>query len=163
MAKIMPPGDDREDEIFDCFAGDETETLKLSPKLWVELKKEPDYGEENDLVALRFAKPQLNDDGETVFSLDGSRYNLSLMAIYVVDWNLTDSEGKSVRLPRKLAERIAVMRRLNKVVGEKILGRIIEMRNEAAAAEAGDGEQEADEEELDPLSDSDSDDGPKST
>lgn len=154
MAKNAPAAS-LEDEVFDCFATDDTEVLKITSKLWVELKKEADYGEENDLVSLRYA-PMLNERGDTVSAFDASRYNLLLMAIYVVDWNLPDAEGKAVRLPRKVHERVALLRRLDKRIGEKILGRILELRGIQVAVEGEqDQEAEADQEEPDPLSGSD--------
>jgi hypothetical protein len=152
MAGKHAPPTSLEDEIFDCFATDEVEVLKITSKLWVELKREADYGEENDLVSLRYA-PMMDDRGEHVPGFDASRYNLLLMAVYVVDWNLPDAEGKTVRLPRKVHERVALMRKLDKRIGEKILGRILELRGIQVVVqgepEAG---AEADQEEPDPLS-----------
>lgn len=124
-------------DISACFAGDETVRVSLSAKLWVKLKTELDYGEEqllNNQLLKGYSQDKLRqtaDSGQSLTYLtDSAAYNLMRLALYVVDWNLPNKEGVTVRVPRNLDERVAIMKRLSQPIAGAIQAEIAKLRHE---------------------------------
>lgn len=121
----------------DFFASEETVTFELGDGYWVELKRELDYGEENELegAAIRAGVAPGAVGGVATPTLEYSiRNQRSLMlALYIVEWNITDRAGRVVALPHALSQRQQIVDKLSPSTARKIVGRIEQLRIEAAA------------------------------
>jgi len=132
-------------EIMDCFAGDETVTIYLDRLQWVRLKKELDYGEEQQLSTALFVGYSQDElraaaaQNKQIQLTNSGQFMLTRLAVYIDDWNLLDKRtGTTVRLPRKTDERIAIIKRLSKDAASMLEAKIIELRGEGQTQEASD-------------------------
>jgi hypothetical protein len=138
-AQAEPENVVRMADYFDCFATAETERLQLSPKLWVELKKELDEGEASELdeawmsgfEQTATSNGPLPTEGEVesnvVYHTKFGHWRLMKLALFIVDWNLTGADGKTVRWPRRRQERMQVVAKLSPRIAQVIRGRIDEL------------------------------------
>lgn len=123
-------------EIVDCFAGDETVTIHLDQVQWIRLRKELDYGDEQELntaLVKGYSTEQLRSaaaQGITLTHVNSGKYMLMRAALYIDDWNLLGKDGATVRLPRRLDEKVAVISRISKPIGDTIEAKIAEIRGD---------------------------------
>lgn len=129
------------DELLECFAADETVTIHLDRVQWVRLKKELDYGEEQELntaLVTGYSTDQLRAAaaaGQTITHTNSGRYMLMRVALYIDDWNVLGRDKTTVRLPRQMDERVKVIRRMSKPLAAIIEAKIAEIRGEGEPAQ----------------------------
>jgi hypothetical protein len=120
------------------FTSEETDTFYVEEGFWVELKKELDYGEENELegAAIR-AGVSMAGTGPATPTLEYSVGNQRelMLALYICDWNLSDDNDKPVPLPDSLSRRREIVKRLSPRFARTIMGRIDQLRAEAMASD----------------------------
>lgn len=116
------------------FASEETVTVNLDDGIWVELKKELDYGEESELEGAAI-KAGLNPDGSAKMEFSLKQQRQLMLALYLVDWNLPGANGKVVALPESLARKQEVVGRLSSKAARQIVGWITRLRAEAGAVD----------------------------
>jgi hypothetical protein len=147
------------EEAFEFFASEETTTIYLTPQYWVRLKNELDYGAQNELdnaAVTGFSTQQARKaaaEGETVIHTDLGRQRLLKIALFIDDWSLPGPDKKTMRWPRSIPERVAVVRTMKPKLAQAIsdeIDRLIGARNEALQAEGYDAEG-AGAEETDPT------------
>lgn len=115
------------------FATEETATVRLDDQgHYVELKRELDYGEEGDLQGASL-KAGLQPDGTPKVEVSLRQLRLLTIAIYLVDWNLTNAQGKRVPLPSSMEQRVELVARLRPAWAEKIAEAIAELRAEPSS------------------------------
>jgi len=147
---------------FDFFASDETVTVYFNEpgsafRVWARIKRELDYGEEqelNSILVRGYSRDQLESAaaiGNTITHVNSGAYMLARLALYIDDWNLTDSSGVTVRLPRQLDQRVAVMRRLKKTWAEKLQAEIARLRGEPTGEPTSETKALPEGESMDPL------------
>lgn len=135
-----------EPEIIDCFASDETVTKKLAPtRYWVEIKRHLSAGEQTDVDAAYFSSISVADQQAAAAAnrkmyIDWPRQKFLKLASYVNDWNLCDAEGKTVRLPSGLQERMVIMRNLAPRMADLIQAAVDEVVADELAARHADAE-----------------------
>lgn len=135
MAKAPTP----EPKTIDCFATDETKTVKLpGTRYWVEVKRHLTAGEQSDVDEALFDSVSMED--REAAAQQGKRLYLSLskqrflkLAIFIEDWNLCDAEGKTVRLPSALQDRVLIMRNLSRQMAELVQAAVDEVAAEELA------------------------------
>ena len=118
---------------------------------WIELKEELDFGEQTILdnaSVIGVQREQLEstaDAGQTV-RLDLTRHRFLLCAIWLLNWSLPpDEDGRPIRFPRHINERIEAIKALNPRWGDIIVEVITEhiaaqQEDEEAAQRAADDE-----------------------
>ncbi len=134
-------------EVFDFFSSEATDTFYLTPdqRLWVRIKRELDFGEQNELdnaSLVGYSVEQIRAMGtneRTVIHTDLGKQRLLRMALYIEDWNLTDREGKTIRWPRKVDERQALLKRMNPKWAAMIDGEILRLITTANATAEAEG------------------------
>jgi hypothetical protein len=147
---------------FEFFASDETTTLYLSPQHWVRIKNELDYGAQNELdnasvtgfSVQQARQAQAAGEQETLIHTNLGRQRLLKIALYVDDWNLPGPDGKTMRWPHRIDERIAVVKTMKARLASAILAevdRLIALANETREAEGYHGEPVEAAEETDPT------------
>ena len=145
----MPKSTQAPIETVDCFASDETKTVKLIPtRYWVEVKRHLDAGEQADIDEALFDSVSMED--REAAAATGRKLYLSLakqrflkLAVFVVDWNLCDETGKTVRLPSPLQDRVVVMRKLSRRMAELIGAAVDDVAAEELKALEADAEDDA--------------------
>lgn len=133
-------------EAFECFASDETKTVKLKgTRYWVEIKRYLTDGEQTDIDSALFESVSAPDAQAAAAS--GQKMYLSLskqkflkMASFVADWNLCNAKGITVPLRGTLQEKIAIMRSLSKPMAALIVAAVDEVAGEELASMEADPE-----------------------
>lgn len=126
---------------FEFYASAETTTLYLDSqqRLWVRLKRELDFGQQNELdnaSVTGFSAQQARaraQVGQTLIHTDMGRQRLLKLALYIDDWNFPGPDGKTLKWPRHISERVGVLRRMNARLATAILqeiDRLIAEQNE---------------------------------
>ena len=122
-----------------------------SGKYWIEIQEELDFGQQTILdnaSVIGVQREQANEGsepGQTV-RLDLTRQRFLLCATWMTRWSLPpDANGKDIRLPRHINDRIEVLKRLNPAWGDAIVAAITEhvaarQAEEEAAQTAADEE-----------------------
>lgn len=136
----------KEPEIIDCFATDETKTVKLpGTRYWVEVKRHLTAGEQGDVDEALFESVSMED--REAAAQQGKRLYLSIskqrflkLAIFIEDWNLCDASGKTVRLPSALQDRVLIMRKLSRRMAELVQAAVDEVAAEEIKAMEADPE-----------------------
>jgi hypothetical protein len=129
-------------DMSDLWASDATKKIDLGPGVWVEIKDELDHGEEQAMQSAAMkgiTRQQLVNavdeaDTQDVILMDTARLHFLKLAFYVIDWNLRDSQGRSVTLPAKVEDRVKLFKRLKPAIGTKISEAIDALREEKAKA-----------------------------
>lgn len=143
------PSSTQEPVAIDCFASDETKTVKLPPtRYWVEIKRHLDAGEQADIDEALFDSVSMED--REAAAATGRKLYLSLakqrflkLAVFVVDWNLCDEKGVTVRLPSALQDRVVVMRKLSRKMAELITTAVDEVAAEELKSLEADAEDDS--------------------
>lgn len=142
---------------FDFFASNDSIVIHLSSKYWVKFKRHLNQGEQDELdnAALR----GMQQDGVLGTVAAGSTYIFDLkrqrelkLALYLADWNIPDKEGKTVRLPAQLAQRIQLLRNLDPRFGKLLheqIDKLIAEDAELALAQAVPVDEQPEEEDDD--------------
>jgi hypothetical protein len=126
--------------------------LGRSGKFWIEIQEELDFGQQTILdnasvIGVQREQSQAGGDAASTVRLDLTRQRFLLCATWLVRWNLPpDKNGKEVRLPRHVNDRIEVMKRLNPVWGDAIVAAITEHvaeKQEAAQVAQDEADEEA--------------------
>lgn len=118
------------------FATEETVEIKLDDEgHYVEIKRELDYGEEGELAGAAI-RSGLNPDGSPKMEYSLRDQRLMTIALYLVDWNLTGGNGKTVPLPDGIVKRVELVGRLSPKWASKIVAKIEELRAENGDAVA---------------------------
>lgn len=117
------------------FASEETEVFDLGDGYWVELKRDLDYGEESELEGAAI-KAGLDPTGQPRMEFSLKQQRALMLALYIVDWNIPDVNGKTVRLPPSVARRVEIVGHLSTPVARRIATRIEAIRRGVGAAEA---------------------------
>lgn len=127
------------------FAARGTERVELGDGYWVDVSLGLTWGERNridngGLVGFT----SLNEADATALrsnvrmEADIARQRALTLAIYIRDWNLTDSRGKIVRWPAqdKVRERMTLIESINEETGQKIMEAVQRIRGETEDAPA---------------------------
>lgn len=135
-------------EAFDFFASAETFTIypiSVNTRLWVRIKKELTFGEQSELdnaatsgYSVRELKEKMQQS-EVVIHSDIRRHRLMKLALYIDDWNLPAPDGQTIRWPRKLDERVALLERMNDRLGKLLSNEVDRLLGEQAAAREAEG------------------------
>ena len=145
------------------FATDDTETVFLFPKsaahpagVWVTFKRELSYGEACDVDSALFtglkpdelerataaAEARAARGGSSTILVDTGRQRKLRLAMWISDWNFPDRQGKTVRWPASLSERIQVISSLGEKAGEWLSAQVARIAGEAEAVLVADAEDE---------------------
>jgi len=120
----------------DFFAEAGTVTVYIDqPKnrYWVRVKRELDFGEQNELDNALVRGWQTNGQGDGASNADPAgmmavvdlgKQRLMKLALYVDDWNLPGGDGKTVRWPARLPERMVLLKRMKPGAATMILAEI---------------------------------------
>jgi hypothetical protein len=149
-------------DIANLFATDETTTVFLFPKsdahpsgVWVEFKKQLTYGEQCDVESALFTglstqervaaaqEAEQRGGSRSTILVDTGRQAKLRLAMWIVDWNLPDRNGKTVRWPAHLQDRIAIIGNLGERAGAWLAEQIQRIEGEAAEVAQADPEVEA--------------------
>lgn len=122
------------------WASDETHRFDVAPGVYVEIKRELDHGEEQQMQAAAMkgiTRQQIQNavdeaDTQDVILMDSARLHFLKMAYHTIDWNLPDEQGRVIPLPSRVEDRIKVLRRLKLRIGMKISEEIDRVREEVA-------------------------------
>lgn len=114
------------------FATEETVEMDLGDGFWVELKRGLDYGEESELEGAAI-RAGLNPDGTPKLEYSLKQQRNLMLALYIVDWNLTGANDKPVVLPDDLGRRQQAVSRLSPRTARRIVARIDQLRIEDQA------------------------------
>lgn len=122
------------------WASDETHKFDVRPGIWVEIKRELDHGEEQQMQAAAMkgiTRQQIQNavdeaDTQDVILMDSARLHFLKMAYHLLDWNLPDQQGRPITLPSRVEDRIKIVRRLSPRIGTKISEEIDKVREEKA-------------------------------
>ncbi len=138
-----------EAEAFDFFASAETFTIypiSGNTRLWVRIKRELTFGEQSELdnaatsgYSVRELKKAAEQGSEVVIHSDIKRHRLIKLALYVDDWNLPGPDGATIRWPRKLDERVALLERMSDRLGKLLSNEVDRLLGEQAAAREAEG------------------------
>jgi len=135
----------------DFFAEAGTVTVYIDqPKnrYWVRVKRELDFGEQNELdnALVRGWQTQGQTNGASgadpsnmMAVVDLGKQRLMKLALYVDDWNLPGGDGKTVRWPPRLPERMVLLKRMKPAAATMILteiDRLIGETNETMQSES---------------------------
>lgn len=135
---------------------------------WIEIQEELDFGQQTILdnasvIGIQRGQTTEGEEASQTVRLDLTRQRFLLCATWLVRWNLpADKNGKEIKLPRHINDRIETMKRLSPQWGDAIVAAITEhvaqrqelaqAAQDAADAEAGiDTDEEEDREEIPPL------------
>jgi hypothetical protein len=122
------------------FATEETATVDLEDGYWVELKRGLDYGEESELegAAIRLGTEIDSASGKVIprveFSIRDQR--ILMLALYIIDWNLVDPDGRAVEIPDGLAARRTLFASLHRDTAARIVAEIEALRAASGEPEA---------------------------
>jgi len=129
------------------YASTGVKTVKLGGKgHWIEFLEELDFGQQTVLDnasvigVLREQAQEAANAGQTV-RLDLTRQRFLLCATYITRWNVPkDRNGREIRWPRHINDRIDTMKRINPRWGDAIVqiitAHVAEKQEEEQAAQA---------------------------
>lgn len=142
------------------FATEDTETVYLVPPsppdlpkgVWFTMKRYLSYGEQRrvETAAMKGMSPEQLEKHAAeaerkgnLWLFDFEQQSSLKLATYIVDWNLPGPDGKTVRWPKHLHERMLVVRQLNAPIGDLIsseIDRVIGRSEKVRAADVEDGD-----------------------
>jgi hypothetical protein len=103
-----------------------------SGKYWIEIQEELDFGQQTILdnasvIGVQREQGASVEDANQTVRLDLTRQRFLLCATWLVRWNVPpDQDGKPIRLPRHINDRITTMKRLHPLWGDAIVEKITE-------------------------------------
>jgi hypothetical protein len=127
-----------------------TETMTFYPygaetRVWIRFKRELSYGEQNELdnaatdgYSVREIKAKLNQSEIRVHS-DIKRHRLLKLALYIDDWNYPGPDGQTLRWPRKLDEKVALIDKMNDELGKLLSNEVDRLIGEQTTAREAEG------------------------
>jgi hypothetical protein len=137
------PEQETKPEYPDFFAGIGTTTIYLDPpgnRYWIRIKNELDAGEsweiDNALVRGWQSTGGAGNNGSAADAsammavVDLSKQRFLTLALYIEDWNIPDQQGKTIRWPRQIPDRMGLLKRMKKESAQMILDEIARLQGE---------------------------------
>jgi hypothetical protein len=138
------PEQETKSEYPDFFAAAGTTTVYIDPpqnRYWVRVKNELDYGEacelDNSLVrGWQAAGGAAGSNGATadpaamMAVVDVGKQRLMKLALYIDDWNIPDQQGKTIRWPNGIPQRMGLLKRMKPKAATMIIEEIDRLQGE---------------------------------
>lgn len=126
------PGIDLDDVPIYASTGVRKLPLGRNGRYWIEIQEELDFGQQTILdnasvIGVQREQMEASAEAGQTVRLDLTRQRFLLCAIWLTRWSLPkDEEGREIRLPRNVNDRVETLKRLSPKWGDAIVGLITE-------------------------------------